>query len=167
MVADCRFKNGLGGIIFQGSGIQQGPNWLVRNHFTGVEGNAINNYYCSSTWLLGNIAEECTAPATSVHDNGVFWIDTHSASGVSSYDGTHVHYNTVRDCVGNAYFLEEGITSWSNNDALDIQERTSDTYSVTTGGDTYTSDGGHGVLVTGGSDAFAINGGRFEKIEGS
>lgn len=128
--------------------------WFQDNLVRGQKFRGAFFYHGRDLLITNNTFRDIVAPAGQNNDNGVVWLDRFGAE--TTYPTSAVFSgNMIVSCTGNAVYCEElSGGNVSNNVIKTIAKRTADTYSYawTFSGetDTFTSDGGNGILITGG-----------------
>lgn len=152
-IRDNKFRYGSYGCDFVGSGSQNGPIFIRDNEFLGQDTTALHLYHCRRWEATGNHFVNISAQSRPNNDNGAVFLDT--LSPVTLTTTGKFNNNTFVNITGNAIYVEECVgIEISGNELLSVAARSADTYTypwtigVTTANST--SDGGCGILVTGG-----------------
>ena len=147
------------GVNFTTTGVR-----FINNIVSGQKFRGVVFYHGRDIVCTGNIFENvtalssfATASSTDGDDGGVIWLDEYTEAGTNDV-GLICSNNIVRHCIGNGIYAEELRASViSNNSISYLEKRVGDTFSKDWefGAETnnYTSDGGHGIMLTAGMRA--------------
>jgi len=156
-IDNCKFENG--GYAYRNYGSTLGSRNVSINNctFYGQNISGIMGYHAANTVISGNIFYDISAPSRSNNDGAVCWIDT--ATNDDTYrNGIVFSGNTIKNCIGNGLYCEDPFTARVyGNLIIGMKKRTGDTYQVTIGTATHSSDGGNGILIGSQAVGFAVD----------
>lgn len=138
-------KYGNSGFRIAGKGTPPNPLWFENNVIQGQLGCGAFFYHGARQKIINNYFSNITAVSMKNNDGGVVWLDKYG-NGDILFTG-----NTIENNYGNGIYIEELKNAIvSNNIIKNNFKRVNDTYKINNKGYNYNSDGGNGILITGG-----------------
>ncbi len=148
--------NPPGGVFFTN-------NVVKGQKFRGVDYHGAREVVCT-----GNLFENVEAAASKNNDGGVIWLDVQGGMNASLICSN----NIIKNCRGNGIYAEELFGSIiSDNTITGLSKRIDDIYSVVwaLSGEkhTYKSNGGNGIVLTGGCVSVTISDNNIKFCQGN
>jgi hypothetical protein len=138
-------RYGNSGFRISGKGTPPNPLWFENNVVEGQVGCGAFFYHGAKQKIINNYFTNIKAVSMKNNDGGVVWLDQYHNNDIL-FSG-----NTIENNYGNGLYLEELQNAViANNFIYKNKKRINDKYIVKNKNKTYISNGGNGVLLTGG-----------------